>query len=96
MRTSYDAYDTLALDANNHQHVYESDVFGRLTTVKEYAGAHANPDWGASVYATTVYTYNQTDALVAVSDAHGATTEITYDMLGRKTAMDDPDMGHWE
>ncbi|MCP4709534.1 MAG: RHS repeat protein, partial [Planctomycetes bacterium] len=45
--------------------------------------------------ATTAYTYNATGELVRVEDAAGNVTRITYDRLGGKTAMNDPDMGHW-
>ncbi len=36
------------------------------------------------------------DNLTDVWDVHGNRTQMSYDALGRKIAMDDPDMGHWE
>jgi YD repeat-containing protein len=35
------------------------------------------------------------DQLTRVQDPLGNTTLITYDVLGRKTGMRDPDMGIW-
>jgi YD repeat-containing protein len=43
--------------------------------------------------ATTRYTYDVEGRLVQVIDAKGHVTNISYDSLGRKTAMTDPDLG---
>jgi len=103
------AYDYLAAygwrtrtwDENDHLTVRYSDPFGRLVRVHEVKSI--NP----LVYYATEYVYDERDNLVAVYDAnaHDAqgnrlptvpyTTTMEYDMLGRKTAMDDPDMGEW-
>jgi YD repeat-containing protein len=91
--TQYDGRETTAIDANRHQKVYTHDAFGRLTQVQEYTGTVDGP--GFDLYATTVYTYDVRDNLVGVEDTLGHTTVITYDDLGRKVAMDDPDMGRW-
>jgi len=37
-----------------------------------------------------------TDNLTSVTDAAGNESSMAYDMLGRKTAMHDPDMGDWD
>ena len=60
----------------------ESDIWGNLTKVDEAMG----PD--------VSYTYDVLGQLTAVSRA-GNITSITYDHLGRKLAMSDPDMGDW-
>ena len=85
------------LDANGHKRIAASDVFGRLAQVKEVTGSFAltQPDFSGAVYATTQYGYDGRDNLVVVTDTLGNTTVITYDGYGRKTAMDDPDMGAW-
>ena len=33
--------------------------------------------------------------LTGTTDASGNATTLTYDLRGRKTAMNDPDMGRW-
>ena len=48
-----------------------------------------------TIYATTLYTYDSEGNLVQTKDAYNNTTAITYDVLGRKTGMTDPDMGAW-
>jgi RHS repeat-associated protein len=86
------SFGTIAasIDANNHKTERETDVFGRLRAVREYSGAGSY-----SLYGTTSYTYSPLDLLTQVTDAAGNTTDMTYDSLGRKLTMDDPDMGFW-
>ncbi len=49
---------------------------------------------GAETYVTT-YEYNAIDALTKVTNQLGHVTTMTYDLMGRKTAMSDPNMGNW-
>ena len=44
----------------------------------------------------TNYEYDLLDNLTSVTDVLGNQTLIEYDQLGRKTWMDDPDMGEWD
>jgi RHS repeat-associated protein len=94
-RTLYEAtangWQITLVDANDHQRAQETDALGRLVRVQEFTGEYPN----ASLYATTVYTYSLLDLLTGVGDALGNVTGITYDALGRKVAMSDPDMGAW-
>ncbi|MCA9922592.1 MAG: RHS repeat protein, partial [Anaerolineales bacterium] len=48
-----------------------------------------------SSYAQTNYTYDLMGNLETVTDAAGNVTTMTYDAIGRKIGMDDPDMGIW-
>jgi RHS repeat-associated protein len=68
-----------------------SDALGRMTAVQEMTGTN-----GSTLYATTLYTYTVTDLLDQVKDQAGNITDMNYDLLGRKTSMDDPDMGYWQ
>ena len=43
----------------------------------------------------TEYQYDEQDNLERVTDVDGNITTITYDNFGRKTSMNDPDMGNW-
>lgn len=43
----------------------------------------------------TTYSYDAMDNLTKVVDSQGNETTMTYDSLGRKTSMKDPDMGIW-
>ncbi|WP_035253545.1 FG-GAP-like repeat-containing protein, partial [Desulfatiglans anilini] len=62
------------------------DALGRAIQVIEQAEK-------SSLY--TRYTYNAAGDLLKVVDHEGKETQIVYDTLGRKTAMQDPDMGAW-
>ena len=83
------------MDENQHQKVSRYDAFGRLISVSEYEGVFAGPDFDATPYASTTYTYDELDNLTQVTDAAGNETGLGYDMLGRKVSMDDPDIGEW-
>lgn len=78
---------TTVTDANGHKKDFRRDPMGRTDRVREYQNN--------TVYATTTYGYDISDRLVDTFDHLGNNTHITYDRLGRKTAMDDPDMGLW-
>jgi YD repeat-containing protein len=43
----------------------------------------------------TIYGYDLQGNLTSVTDAANNLTTITYDLLGRKQTMIDPDMGSW-
>ena len=76
------------------------DVFGQIVKIEEpYQDENDN-----NVIATTWYRYNSAGDLTTVKNSlwdpyynpdEGVTT-IIYDIQGRKTSMDDPDMGFWE
>jgi RHS repeat-associated protein len=85
--SAYSDWTVTVTDPNGHKVRRTQDVYGRLVKVEEYSGG--------TVYATTTYQYDARDNLTRVTDAKGNITQITYDSLGRKTAMDDPDMGDW-
>ncbi len=87
----YAGRETTVIDANGHQMRQTVDDFGRMVKVEEFTGTVAS----ATVYATTQYAYDALDNLVMVTDTRQHTTTMRYDGLGRKTAMDDPDMGEW-
>jgi len=90
--TVYDGLVTTAIDANGHQKRFTNDVWGQLVQVKEFEGTYP----GATLYATTEYEYDALGHLIEVTDDADNVTTMEYDGLGRKEAMDDPDMGHWE
>ncbi len=96
---SYDDWTAASVDENGHMQKSYFDAYGRLVRKEEYLGADGrSPHYPAkpyTLYATTLYLYDSEGNLITTIDAHGNTTTITYDKLGRKTAMDDPDMGVW-
>ena len=84
------------IDERSHQKTYRSDAFGRLVEVKEYTGYFATVNWGAAHYGIATYGYDLLDNLTTVTDAASNQTTITYDSMGRKIGMNDPDMGSWQ
>ena len=87
---SYSGLHTTIIDRNGHKKAQETDSLGRLIKVEEYTGS--NP---YTLYATTLYEYNERDQLEEVTDAAGNVTTIDYNGFGRKTSMSDPDLGSW-
>ena len=73
-------------DANGHTKDSFTDGFGRVTQVVEH-------NLGATY--TTNYGYDTLDRLMDTWDNANNNTHLTYDWLGRKTTMQDPDMGSW-
>jgi RHS repeat-associated protein len=74
-------------DANGHKKDFLADAFGRTIRVREYQNN--------ALYATTQYGYDPLDRLTTTTDNANNVTTLTYDWLGRKTQMQDPDMGNW-
>jgi YD repeat-containing protein len=94
-KSFYNGFQTATIDVNNHQKISVVDGWGRVVTIKEYNGSYATVNWDATPYATTSYIYDVTGNLTRVTDADGNSTNMSYDALGRKTEMSDPDMGDW-
>ncbi len=79
---------TTVTDPDSKKKAELHDTRGRLVKVFEHPATSTAP--------TTQYQYKITGELEKVIDATGSNiTEITYDSLGRKTSMKDPDMGEW-
>ena len=70
------------------------DAFGNLTEVDEFTTTSTST--GATPYATTRYEYDAADRLTKLIDDQNKQTVVTYDQLGRRTTMVDPDLGTWE
>lgn len=96
---AYNDRATVTIDENGHKRESVFDAYGRLVEKREYTGADGRsphyPSKPYTLYAKTLYFYDSEGNLTRTEDAHGNTTTITYDPLGRKVAMDDPDMGAW-
>ncbi len=99
-RTFYNGRQTATLDALNHQMVREVDALGRLVVTRQYLGSFSNgPNWNAAPYAEATYGYAPTDELAWAEQMVDATTRLrttlSYDRLGHKVAITDPDLGSW-
>jgi len=95
VQTAYRGLETGVLDANGHQRISTTDIFGRLIAVKEYSATVPAIDFDRIPDTVTRYAYDHLDHLTVVTDTLQHTTVITYNVSGQKIAMDDPDMGIW-
>jgi RHS repeat-associated protein len=86
MTSSYITTSVTMTDANGNRRAQFSDGTGRLSRVAEFSG---------TTQYQTDYAYDVKDNLTQVLDALGNRTVITYDVVNRKIAMTDPDMGTW-
>jgi len=84
---SYSGFSTTKTDPDTRQKTEKKDYLNRIIQVTEHAD-------GGPQY--TSYTYNAAGDMLTITDHEGNTTTNTYDTLGRKISMDDPDMGYWE
>lgn len=84
-------WKTTLTDPNNTNTVYHHDAFGNIVQIDERIDG---------AWKTTTYDYDKADRLIRALDAVNQQTvsyqtEISYDWLGRKSSIDDPDMGTW-
>ncbi|MEW5871106.1 MAG: hypothetical protein AB1894_17660 [Chloroflexota bacterium] len=68
------------------------DVWGRTVQVIPLNGTDVNSPLNPQI----TYSYDALDRLVQVDNSGLYTTTLEYDYAGRKTGMNDPDMGFWQ
>ncbi len=83
---SYNGWNVTVYDENGNRKDYALNAYGKITGIVERNGGE--------IYYTR-YTYNSADELVFIKDALNNAFNYTYDSLGRKTSMIDPDLGTW-
>ncbi len=79
---------TTTIDQSGHQTWSGTDGFGRVIGTGDYY----RPGTSYQNYSSTSYTYDTLGNLTKVSDNFSHLTQMTYDALGRKLTMVDPDM----
>ncbi len=90
VKASYLGLTTLAENPLGQKKTEVRNALGELIDVYDQDNARLN------------YSYDSNGDLVAVkhlgspSDPRNVLVAMDYDLLGRKTSMDDPDKGHWE
>ncbi|MBD1556275.1 hypothetical protein HC752_04935 [Vibrio sp. S9_S30] len=80
-------FEHQSVDANGNESETYKDVRGRITTVAQHnpIGDHAN--------ILTSYQYSAVNELLNVTDNLNNVTSVIYDLAGRRTHIDSPDMG---
>jgi YD repeat-containing protein len=89
--TTYNGFIAYFFDEENHRSMSTVDFLGRVVRKETYSGT--GPSY--PLYAYTDYTYDGAGRLLTTKqNGNSATTiTITYDLLGRKVQMVDPDTG---
>ena len=82
--TTYDRGRITTVDANGNSTTRVLDPFGRVVEVIEDDGSDTD---------RTRYEYDVADNLIKITDRGGNETTITYDDLGQRRSIDDPDTG---
>jgi len=91
---AYNGLSTTVTDPDGNSKKETKDYLGRVIEVIEYdIDTQQQPP--QPVYYHTNYEYNAAGDLLSVTDNDGNTTNMSYDKLGRKSDMTDPDMGYW-
>jgi RHS repeat-associated protein len=83
---AYSGLAATATDADGAAKTEKKDYLGRVVEVIEHLEGED---------AVTAYAYNAAGDLLSVTNALGRAVTMAYDTLGRKTGMNDPDMGTW-
>lgn len=91
--TTYNKNSIKDYDENGNFKTYYLDAYDRIIAVEEH-----NTDFyiGDNLTYNTTYSYNGADELLGIKDNEGNYFNFTYDSLGRKIRLDDPDLGTWE
>ncbi|MBF0618719.1 MAG: VCBS repeat-containing protein [Candidatus Omnitrophica bacterium] len=93
---SFSPTSTAVVDPNGHKTAQVRDARGRVVNIQNYTGADGRstnyPALTYALYATTTYGYDVLGDLLTVTDTKGNVTTMTYDNLGHKVTMNDPDM----
>lgn len=84
--TAYDHWNTYSYDENSNRKDFNYDAFGNIISVKEYNNGETY---------TTSYAYDASGNLKEITDSKNNKIKYAYDSLGRKTQLQDPDLGTW-
>jgi RHS repeat-associated protein len=90
----FEHWNISTFDQNVHQKDYILDSYGRVLEVREYNVDPLLNDGAIYIFNTT-YGYDGVDQLIEVVDTFGNNFSFTYDSLGRRTKLRDPDIGEW-
>ncbi|MBI4010246.1 MAG: RHS repeat protein, partial [Candidatus Aenigmarchaeota archaeon] len=92
-QTIYNKSTIKDFDENNNFKTYYLDAYYRIIAVEEH-----NTDFyiGDNLTYNTTYSYNGADELVGIRDNEGNNFNFTYNSLGQKIQLDDPDLGTWK
>ena len=88
-RSGITQFSQTVTDANGHQKFYFRDVREQLASLKEF---HTPPAARQQTIWTS-YAYDPLGQLITVKDNNNNITRQSFDILGRRTVVDNPDTG---
>jgi len=88
---TFNHYNITDYDENGNKQMYTLDAHGRIVNVYEY---NTN-DVGRDETYITDYEYGANNNLIKIIDHEDNEFQFSYDSLGRKVGMNDPDLGEW-
>ncbi len=83
---NYSRWNTTTTDENGNQIKQVQDAYGQITEIHEFNSV--------TPYVTK-YSYDAASQLLNITDNEQNTFKFSYDTLGRKTSLIDPDLGIW-
>ncbi|MBN2754658.1 MAG: hypothetical protein JXR81_07305, partial [Candidatus Goldbacteria bacterium] len=83
---------TSVVDANGNTKITYKDADGQILKIEEYGTQIVNGQ-SSNKTLVTLYTYDDIGQIKSVTDDNGNVTNVEYDMMGRRTAIDNPDTG---
>ncbi|MCA0899162.1 FG-GAP-like repeat-containing protein [Microbulbifer agarilyticus] len=86
---SYDGFTTVTTNPKGQTKTEKKNAFGELVEVTDHLGGRITYGYDAQGNLKTLNSHG------SPSDPHNIVTTLTYDIVGRKIAMDDPDKGQW-
>lgn len=84
---TYNGRTTSSVNPKGQKHTAQKNSQGQTVSI-------INAD-GSADTSTVTYTYEPFGNLATTKDSLGNVTALSYDLLGRKTSLADPDMGSW-
>ena len=88
---------TTVTNGNGNQTQSLSNLLGQVTELDQYrcTSSPCTPTTKGVTKLPTVLTYDVLGHLLTSTDPLGNVLQLNWDGLGRKTSMNDPDLGHW-
>ncbi len=83
---NYSKWNTTITDENGNQIKQVQDAYSQILEIHEF---NSNTEY------TTKYSYSAAYDLLNITDNENNVFKFTYDTLGRKTSLIDPDLGIW-
>ncbi|MDM3872664.1 SpvB/TcaC N-terminal domain-containing protein, partial [Porticoccus sp. W117] len=85
----YNGYSTVTINDLGRRKVETKNALGEVVSVTDN-------ELGSAVETSSVtYAYDAQGNMTTMTDSANNVSTIQYDLLGRKTSMDDPDKGDW-